>query len=175
MTTTELSALLQKPPKKRPIEEDPIESTQEEIGKSPNRSFRRVRSQNDTDAPIPGISEMWVRQNLPSASKASNIPAVAEARTEAELAKPKSKPKPSGLAALVRKTDPRKRFQRAVSLDVDTTATGIPERLGSESPLPSPDTDMGPWSTEAFDLFDWRPPVKPGGQEDKGIGMLVNG
>lgn len=38
---------------------------------------------------------------------------------------------------------------------------------------PPVDTDVGPWSTEAFDLFDWRPPGR-GEEEEKEVGLLVD-
>ncbi|KAF2791195.1 hypothetical protein K505DRAFT_351462 [Melanomma pulvis-pyrius CBS 109.77] len=185
MSTTELSALLQKPPKTTSLDDDPIEDCSQLSAVSPNRSFRRVRSENDTDAPIPSTSEIWERRNLPTADNPTiqppGVPATTTTTIEPVAANPK--PKPSGLAALVRKTDPRKRFQRTLSLNVDTqvggmgVGAGIAEGTGSPSPVEKVDADLGPWSTEAFDLFDWRPPgiAREGEVEDRGIGMLVDG
>lgn len=158
MTTTELAAVLQKPKRRsRPV--DPIEEVPLTTGKSPNRSFRRVRSEND--APIPSTSEDWEKRNLPT--KPSHNTTDAETAIPAADTLPEPKPsKRGGLAALVKKTDPRRKFQRAKSLNVDTstTAQSVEQHIphGLPSPVMTVDTDLGPWSTEAFDLFDWRPP-----------------
>lgn len=148
MSTTELAALLTKP-KKRARAEDPIEDDAQPPGKSPARKMRRVRSEND--APIPSTADDWEKRNLSKTSsevaEVDDMPAPAPA--------PVPKKKSSGLAALVKRTDPRKKFQRTQSLNVETNIAPV-----DEPDLPSPviDTDVGPWSTEAFDLFDWRPP-----------------
>jgi hypothetical protein len=158
MTTTELAAMLQKPMKKAKAPADPIEDAVDVAGISPNRKFRRVRSEND--APIPSTSEDWEKRNLPKPTTAS-IESTAEVETAAVVEKPEAPAvaarKRSGLAALIKKTDPRKKFVRTQSLSVETT---IPPPQEIESPMVSPtvDKDIGPWSTEAFDLFDWRPP-----------------
>ncbi|KAF2028200.1 hypothetical protein EK21DRAFT_70346 [Setomelanomma holmii] len=145
MSTTELASLLKKP-KKRPRTEDPIKEDGKATGKSPARKIRRVRSAND--APIPSTAEDWEKRNLPKTS--SNL---TEAESSASVVPPKKKE--SALAALTRRTDPRKKLQRMQSLNVDTNVA-----YAVEPDLPSPviDRDVGPWSTEAFDLFDWRPP-----------------
>ena len=67
------------------------------------------------------------------------------------------KKKSSGLDALIKRTDPRRKFKRTQSLQVETNVSPL---AGVEVELPSPvvDNDVGPWSTEAGDLFDWRPP-----------------
>lgn len=162
MTTTELAAMLQKPKKKVKAPVDPIEDGGDAAGISPNRKFRRVRSEND--APIPSTSEDWEKRNLPKntatptatlADTVSTAAVTVDARdTPAVVARKKS-----GLAALIKKTDPRKKFVRTQSLTVEIT---IPPAQEVESPMVSPtvDKDIGPWSTEAFDLFDWRPPRK---------------
>jgi hypothetical protein len=143
ISTTELAALLSKPKKRThgddPIEDDPTQPPA--TTKSPARKIRRVRSEND--APIPSTADDWEKRNLP--------------KTSSYVAEPEPEPvkkKVSALAALVKKTDPRRKIQRTQSLVVDTNV-GV-----EEGDLPSPviDKDVGPWSTEAFDLFDWRPP-----------------
>lgn len=158
MSTTELAALLQKPPKHKIAAKDPIEDDTICNGKSPSRSFRRVRSEND--APIPSAADAWEKRNLPKGS--STLMDVMEPSIETsvplapivvgEAAKKKS----SGLSALIKKTDPRRQFKRTQSLVVETN---LPPVVAAEE-LPSPvvDHDVGPWSTEAGDLFDWRPP-----------------
>jgi hypothetical protein len=149
MSPSELASLLQKP-KKRVKNDDRIE---DDAATSINRSFRRVRSVND--APIPSTAEDWEQRNLPRTS--SNL-------AEAEPGE-KSKVKTTGLADLIKRTDPRKEFQRAKSLSVETNfalADGEEGDVDVELPSPVLDTDVGPWSTEAFDLFDWRPPGKEG-------------
>jgi hypothetical protein len=151
MSTTELAALLSKP-KKRTHVDDPIEDdlTLPPTTKSPARKIRRVRSEND--APVPSTADDWEKRNLPKIS--SDIP---------ELEPEPVKKKVSALAALVKRTDPRRRIQRTQSLSVDTGVGG------DEGDLPSlvVDKDVGPWSTEAGDLFDWRPP----GREGVEVGM----
>ncbi|KAF2270190.1 hypothetical protein CC78DRAFT_574319 [Lojkania enalia] len=159
MTTTELSLLLQKPQKPIRVEDDPIQDSQP-TNVSPICSFRRVRSEND--APMSSMSTDWKKRDLP---------AEYEIAESLEIEKPSEKLK-SGLAALVKMTDPRCRFQRVQSLNVDTNAAGAAAAGAVEIMSPPVDTDVGPWSTEAFDLFDWRPPVKEA--EEAGIGMLVD-
>ena len=152
MSTTELASLLQKPKNLAKALADPIEdgSNITSAGKSPSRNFRRVRSENDT--PIPSTADDWEKRNLPKTSSDTtdivDEPAVAE--------EPKKK-KSSGLDALIKRTDPRRKFKRTQSLQVETN---VPPPAVGEVELPSPvvDNDVGPWSTEAGDLFDWRPP-----------------
>ncbi|KAF1917526.1 hypothetical protein BDU57DRAFT_513826, partial [Ampelomyces quisqualis] len=146
MSTSELASLLSKQSKRSRVS-DTIENDGQTTGKSPARKIRRVRSEND--APIPSIAEDWEKRNLPKTS--SNLPEAEEMPPPA----PEPMKKVSALAALVKRTDPRKKLQRTHSLNVDTN---IPPVDVPELPSPVPDTDVGPWSTEAFDLFDWRPP-----------------
>jgi hypothetical protein len=151
MSTTELAGLLAKPKKRTHPDDDPIEDASQTPRKSPTRKIRRVRSANDT--PIPSTAEDWEKHNLPKTS--SNL-------TQGEaMPPPEPKKKVSALAALVKQTDPRKKFARTQSLGIDTSAGDG----DVEDDLPSPvvDGDVGPWSTEAFDLFDWRPPAGEGG------------
>ncbi|KAH7061047.1 hypothetical protein B0J12DRAFT_541492, partial [Macrophomina phaseolina] len=51
--------------------------------------------------------------------------------------------------------DATRHLQRSASLNLSILRQ--PER---EKTPPSPvvDMDIGPWSTEAMDLFDWKPP-----------------
>jgi hypothetical protein len=156
MSTTELAALLTKP-KKRPRHDDPIEDDAP-AGKSPARKIRRVRSEND--APIPSTAEDWEKRNLPKTS--STLTEIEE--TVADPPAPVVKRKESGLAALVKRTDPRKKFARTVSLNVETNL--VPTDVEPDLPSPVIDGDVGPWSTEAFDLFDWRPPGRERKVED---------
>lgn len=155
MTTTELAATLQKPKRKTKTNLDPIEDDITTAGRSPDRKFRRVRSEND--APIPSTSDDWEKRNLPkhtpTTSDASIIGSTKATEPPAVAARNKS-----GLAALVKKTDPRRKLARTQSLNIDTNI--LPNTTDMESPIASPvvDKDIGPWSTEAFDLFDWRPP-----------------
>ncbi|KAH7076268.1 hypothetical protein FB567DRAFT_535834 [Paraphoma chrysanthemicola] len=154
MSTTELASLLKKP-KKRSKPDDPIEDDATATGKSPARKMRRVRSAND--APIPSTAEDWEKRNLPKTS--SNL---TEVESAAPMAPPKKKE--STLAALTKKTDPRKKFKRTQSLNVDTSSASLGQVDEVDLPSPVIDIDVGPWSTEAFDLFDWRPPGRERGE-----------
>ncbi|OAF99214.1 uncharacterized protein CC84DRAFT_1264228 [Paraphaeosphaeria sporulosa] len=181
MSTTELSALLQNGPKSMRPEDDPIDdSTQGDSNVLPSKrssGFHRSRSEND--APIPSTSDEWEQKSLPKPSDTTKFASASGSRN--------AKPKAGGLAALVKKTDPRRKFQRTQSLNVDTPLANA----GLETPEvvspPPVDTDVGPWSSEAFDLFDWKPPGKEwkaeGGkmrlvdvadEEDSGVGMLID-
>ena len=158
MSTTELASLLQKPHNLAKALPDPIEdgSNITSAGKSPSRNFRRVRSEND--APIPSTADDWEKRNLPKTS--SNIAdTVDDPPITATVPEEPKKKKSSGLDALIKRTDPRRKFKRTQSLQVDTN---VPSAAMGEVELPSPvvDKDVGPWSTEAGDLFDWRPPGK---------------
>ncbi|KAJ4293983.1 hypothetical protein N0V90_007672 [Kalmusia sp. IMI 367209] len=161
MSTTELSALLQKGPKSMRLEDDPIEDGSQGDNTSPNRSLKRSRSEND--AQIPSTSDEWEQRNL------TKDPEPADTAKPAQGSETVTQKSKTGLAALVRKTDPRRKFQRTQSLSTDTDLLNVE---GSEMMIPLVDDDVGPWSTEAFDLFDWRPPGM--GCEDKGIGLLVD-
>ncbi|KAF2187367.1 hypothetical protein K469DRAFT_662308 [Zopfia rhizophila CBS 207.26] len=151
--TKKPSSLLQKPSKANTTVDEIEDSTQPANNSSPNRTFRRVRSAND--AYIPSQSEQWEKRNLPNAQPTN---------------KPTSK---SGLSELTKRTDPRRKFQRSTSLNLNMELGSGRGGNGEVEVEVSPvvDTDIGPWSTEAFDLFDWRPPAK---DEDEGIGMLVD-
>lgn len=169
MDASEISAQLSRPQKKQRIEDDPIEDSEQVVtGISPKKSFRRVRSEND--APILSTSEDWEKRNLPFETTCA-----ASSKSNASNIDQKGKTK-SGLASVIRRTDPRRKFQRTQSLNAGRREGA--GRLGSlggredvEMVVPPVDIDMGPWSTEAFDLFDWRPPPKDG---EAGIGMVVD-
>jgi hypothetical protein len=51
--------------------------------------------------------------------------------------------------------------------------TSVPSAAAEEIELPSPvvDEDVGPWSTEAGDLFDWKPPERDQAGKHKDIGI----
>lgn len=163
---TTIAAALQPPVRQhKPIAPDPIESTQlETCTKSPNRSFRRVRSAND--APIPSTADEWEARNLPSSrtSNSNNDGGSGKTGSSGTNVSAPTKKRDSGLAALTRKTDPRKKFKRTLSLGIDTSAastsvnTAAKAQVEVELKSPVIDKDVGPWSTEAGDLFDWRPP-----------------
>ena len=159
MSTTELASILQQPKNLAKALADPIEDEGiiPSTGKSPNSNFRRVRSEND--APIPSASEEWERRNLPKsrADAVDEAPQSMAGMVEAVAEAPKKK---GGLSALIKKTDPRRKFKRTQSLQVDTSADITEAVVEVECPSPIVDVDVGPWSTEAGDLFDWRPPGK---------------
>lgn len=93
----------------------------------------------------------------------------------------------NGLAGLIQKTDPRRRFVRTRSLGGGAGAqveggAGAGVGIADDVKVPDADEDVGPWSTEAFDLFDWRPPGKMWVREGTGmklveevVGRLVDG
>lgn len=141
MTTIELAATLRQPRKRAKATKGLNEDEAEIAGVSPNRKFRRVRSEND--APIPSTSQDWEQGNLSNPFAAPDSPQV-------------TAKKQSGLAALIKKTDPRKKLTRSTSLSIDSSV-GLAQQI--ESPMVSPveDKDVGPWSTDAFDLFDRQP------------------
>jgi hypothetical protein len=155
MSTTELASLLQQPKNLAKALADPIEdgSNMTSAGKSPSRNFRRVRSEND--APIPSTADDWEKRNLPKTP--SNMTDVVDDPPVTAVVEEPKKKKSSGLDALIKRTDPRRKFKRTQSLQVETN---VPPAAMGEVELPSPvlDRDVGPWSTEAGDLFDWRPP-----------------
>ncbi|KAF2845555.1 hypothetical protein T440DRAFT_264027 [Plenodomus tracheiphilus IPT5] len=175
MSTTELAALLQTSTKPKSSTKDPIEDVSivpNTLDKSPNRSFRRVRSEND--APIPSAAEDWEKRNLPLSKTSSTLTEVTDPGMETgqtlgpntpvvvkEAVQKKAttfvKGKGNGLSALIQKTDPRRKFKRTQSLVVQTNVQSA-EAAGVDLPSPVIDEDVGPWSTEAGDLFDWRPP-----------------
>ena len=154
MTTTELAAMLQKPTKKTKPTVEYIGDRGANTGKSSDQKFERIRREND--APIPSTSESWEKKNLPNSVSGTTVAAPTEA-TEAPEAPAAGAKKKSGLAALVKRTDPRRKLAHTQSLNVDAS---VPPAHITEPPMVSPvvDADVGPWSTEAFDLFDWRPP-----------------
>jgi hypothetical protein len=156
MSTTELASLLQRSKNLAKALADPIEdaSNMTPTVNSPSRNFRRVRSEND--APIPSTADDWEKRNLPKPS--GDIVDIDEPAVPSVTEEPKKK-KNSGLDALIKRTDPRRKFKRTQSLQVETN---VPPAAAEDVELPSPvvDNDVGPWSTEAGDLFDWRPPVR---------------
>ncbi len=177
MDSTELAAVLQKPKGSKRAPNDQAKGSTH----SPNRNLRRVQSEND--APIPSTAEDWEKKNLPKTSStlteedaiqpaiadsgtsttATTATTAATALTRAPLTTTNSttsttRKKSTSLSALIKRTDPqRKKLNRTQSLMVETN---IPPARDPEavSPPVISDTDVGPWSTEAFDLMDWRPP-----------------
>ena len=169
MSTTELATFLQqKSSNSNKVANDPIEDDAIGNRESPSRRFRRVRSEND--APILSAADAWEKRNLPKVSITRTnvtgpgieaqvllVPSVAAAAAAAAAAAKEGAVKnDNGLSALIKKTDPRRQFKRTRSLAV---VTNVPPVVAVEE-LQSPviDDDVGPWSTEAGDLFDWRPP-----------------
>lgn len=166
-TKRDAPVTLPNPPNNDALADDPIQDDIQII--SPNRVFRRSRSEND--APIPSISEEWEKQNLPNPPLKDSNTVIDDEAHNISVAAP-VKPKAGGLAALVKRTDPRRKFQRTKSLNDDAGASNM---MGDPGILDlPPDDDVGPWSTEAFDLFDWRPPVAEGEEEDRGTGLLTD-
>ncbi|EON64427.1 hypothetical protein W97_03658 [Coniosporium apollinis CBS 100218] len=97
----------------------------------PRSPFRRVRSENDAA----------LNPSDPPAGTANSEPAPLANKPRASAAKATAPPK--------------RPLQRWKSLADAAPVRRVP------TPPPPPvveDTDIGPWSTEAFDLFDWRPP-----------------
>lgn len=137
---------------------NPTDSGSAPIKKSP---FRRVKSANDANAPEPPIrstSGDWERRNMPPPppplQPAQAPPLVENPNVSHQQA---AKSTRSGLAELVKKTDPRRKFLRTKSLNLDTGvgSTGSADDL--QLPSPVIDHDVGPWSTEAFELLGWKP------------------
>ncbi|KAF2732081.1 hypothetical protein EJ04DRAFT_514118 [Polyplosphaeria fusca] len=149
MSTAQLSLLLQKPPPPLRLEQDPITDDLDPAVSPSKRPMRRSQSEND--APIPSAASEWESRNLTASDRGTSKATAARGGGV-------------GLAALVKKTDPRKKFQRSKTLGVDTGVGGNGAGAGVLSPPPV-DGDVGPWSTDAFDLFDWRPPVKEAEEE----------
>lgn len=184
MSTTELSALLTHGPQSMRLEDDPIEDASQPPTPTTSPTKRASglrRSRSETDAPIPSASETWEECNMPKPT------------TPNPAAPPVPKPKPGALAALVNKTDPRRKFARTRSLGVDVEAAkqdGADGDVEAATSSPPADEDIGPWSSEAFDLFDWKPPGKVWkeqgggrmklvdegeGEGSRGVGRLVDG
>ena len=69
---------------------------------------------------------------------------------------------------------PKSKLLRSESINI-TKALPKKDQSPLLAPPPPVDTDVGPWSTEAFDLFDWRPPGrgKEGKLVDKGNGKAI--
>ncbi|OJD36079.1 uncharacterized protein BKCO1_13000156 [Diplodia corticola] len=76
-----------------------------------------------------------------------------------------------GQEKLKERLAPQRPLQRSISLNV-----AVNRGLDREMTPPSPvaDTDVGPWSTEALDLFDWRPPGYVFRGQGKGFGPAEN-
>jgi hypothetical protein len=156
--------LQQAPKLPTPAAADPIEDASTPTNPlptthSPTRKFRRIRS--ETDAAIPSQSAEWERKNVTS--------------------NPAFKPPNESAGPSGQKPDPRRKFQRTKSLNVGVKRGIYDPDDGAAAvvvpPEPVPDTDVGPWSSEAFDLFDWRPPGREGQRGEaigKGIGLSAD-
>ncbi|KAF2803945.1 uncharacterized protein BDZ99DRAFT_467674 [Mytilinidion resinicola] len=158
---TAVSAKPPKPPKYTHLEPDliegppPLPAVPSPTKDSPTaRPFRRVVSENDV--PIPSTAGAWEELNAAATDLISNPPIPAPAK-------------------------PKRKLQRSKSLAVGTGAKKLKvavvekEREPILPPPPPIDHDVGAWSTEACDLFDWRP---PGWRDEEGnevgkSGMLV--
>lgn len=174
ISTSELSTLLTHGPASICPDDDPIEDASQD-GNSPSKRPRSPglkRSRSENDAPIPNVSGEWEARNLKKGG------------TTGGKVEPKSG---NGLAGLIQKTDPRRKFVRTRSLGGGAGAQvegggGAGVGIADEVKVPDVDEDVGPWSTEAFDLFDWRPPGKMWVREGTGmklveevVGRLVDG
>ncbi|KAF2278022.1 uncharacterized protein EI97DRAFT_281671 [Westerdykella ornata] len=141
---------------------NPIGSRSVAIGKSP---LRRVKSANNANMPdtrpnppIRSTSEDWERRNM-AMPPPPLLPGEGSAVVEKQDVPQQQtcKPEKSGLAALIKRTDPRRKLLRTTGLDVDTAVGGEGSVADMELPSPVVDNDVGPWSTEAFDLLGWKP------------------
>lgn len=113
------------------------------ILRSANRPFRRVCSENDTPG-LGGCDPMEASETVNE-----GLGAVFSRLTS------KGKKVQASKSQFQRSRSLSGVSVHLVPLSATTGATGTshPEIFGSTN-----DVDMGPWSTEAFDLFDWRPP-----------------
>ncbi|KAF2101130.1 hypothetical protein NA57DRAFT_74716 [Rhizodiscina lignyota] len=128
----------------------------------PARNFRRVKSTNDA---ISVESEMLSGVDI----EILDAPA--------QHAEPPAKRS---------KKSPLSKNKSLSTTDVGNTPVAKKSKLSKQPSStgkkkkgePKKDTDMGPWSTEAFDLFDWKPPrlatTANGGESSAGI-VMVNG
>lgn len=111
------------------------------------REFRRIRSENDR----------------PRGKQAAAL----ESHGRAEP------PGRDELKGIPGKQAARRQLQRSTSLNV--TANNRVREREATPPSPIVDTDIGPWSTEAMDLFDWRPPGYIFHGQGKGFGPPESG
>ena len=219
MTTTELSALLTYGPADISPDDDPIEDASQDQDQDPVEPAKRARepalrrSRSENDAPVPEVSAEWEARNLRAAVRdgkggaggaggKAGSGAGAGAGAGAEM-QGGAAAGGNGLASLIKKTDPRRKFARTRSLGGSGNGGGSGSGSGSDNvnaqvgggaagmgaggqevQLQAVDEDVGPWSSEAFDLFDWKPPGKMWVREGVamklvdevgGVGRLVDG
>jgi hypothetical protein len=130
-----------------------------------HRPFRRVRSEND--ATIPSTAAEWEKENATTNGPSNAVSFISKARST------------TSAVAAPAPVKAKRKLQRSKSLAVGVVARqnqGPVPREPFLPPAPPVDKDVGPWSTEAFDLFDWRPPGwkdKDGNGVKRGLGMLV--
>lgn len=123
-----------------PVARAPILPPSKPSAKSP---LRRVQSESNADLAIDIVSSP-IEEPEP-------VPAVLRSSQEKLLRKVQTRSKKA----------PRKPLQRSVSL-----ATGTAEKAKATTrakakkvePVPEKKTETGPWTIEATDLFEWRPP-----------------
>ncbi|KAE9969902.1 hypothetical protein BLS_005190 [Venturia inaequalis] len=133
-------APFQAPPK--PGAKSPIFAPSKPAAKSP---FRRVQSESNANFAIDIVSSP-IEEPEP-------VPAVLRSSQEELLRKVQTRSKKA----------PRKALQRSMSLATGTkekakvTARATAKRVEPVS-VPEKKTETGPWTIEATDLFEWRPP-----------------
>ncbi|CBX97220.1 hypothetical protein IAQ61_007364 [Plenodomus lingam] len=158
MSTTELHTLLQTSKKPKKPGTDYIEETKisPKTCKSESRSFRRVRSEND--APIPSAVKDWEKRNLPLQRISSALTEVSELTMDTMVSTIGETVVDKGIRLPAsKKKDPGRIIKRTQSLRVQSD--GLSATTAQVDVLtPLIDQDVGPWSIEAGDLFDWKPP-----------------
>ncbi|TKA61155.1 hypothetical protein B0A49_12818 [Cryomyces minteri] len=130
----------------------PPRTTSVATGPSP-RPFRRVVSENDRPPPAADDYDTSTIDDRLSLTISGPISFAGK-----PLPRPKTAARPAtaigAASASTRQPARLKRpFQRSQSL-----VTPALESIGRAEPAKEKDPDLGPWSREAFDLFDWRPP-----------------
>ncbi|TID15265.1 hypothetical protein E2P81_ATG08330 [Venturia nashicola] len=141
-------------PPQEPTARAPLPAPPKSTGKAPilapskpavKSPFRRVQSESNADFAIDIISS--------PIDELEPVPAVLRSSQEELLRKVQTRSK----------KPPRRPLQRSMSLATGTnekakaTARAKAKRMGPV-PVPEKKTETGPWTIEATDLFDWRPP-----------------
>lgn len=115
-----------------------------------------MRSEND--APIPSAVKDWEKRNLPLQRISSALTEVSELTMDTMVSTIGETVVDKGIRLPAsKKKDPGRIIKRTQSLRVQSD--GLSATTAQVDVLtPLIDQDVGPWSIEAGDLFDWKPP-----------------
>jgi hypothetical protein len=129
------------------------------LSKAPSdRVFRRVQSESDANMPAMLDEDLALLPIINEEDPAPSVATKSKSRSKSP-AKRAPQSKASTTTNTKKKSQQAKQpLQRSMSLNQVIQKTRPKQKQMEEPLLPVKDVEVGPWTVEATDLFDWRPP-----------------